>query len=41
VGRRSPGQKSTVKTSMLVMELDHDTGAIDGEVLANRGPAGG
>jgi hypothetical protein len=33
-GQRSPGQKSTVKTSMLVMELDHDTGAIDGEVLA-------
>jgi hypothetical protein len=32
--RRSTGQKSTVKTSMLVMELDHDTGAIDGEVLA-------
>ena len=32
--RRSPGQKSTVRTSMLVMELDHDTGAIDGEVLA-------
>lgn len=32
--QRSPGQKSTVKTSMLVMELDHDTGAIDGEVLA-------
>jgi hypothetical protein len=33
-GQRSPGQKSTVKTSMLVMELDHDTGGIDGEVLA-------
>jgi hypothetical protein len=33
-GQRSSGQKSTVKTSMLVMELDHDTGAIDGEVLA-------
>lgn len=32
--QRSPGQKSTVRTSMLVMELDHDTGAIDGEVLA-------
>ena len=32
-GRRSQGQKSTVKTSMLVMELDHDSGAIDGEVL--------
>jgi hypothetical protein len=33
-GQRSSGQKSTVRTSMLVMELDHDTGAIDGEVLA-------
>ena len=33
-GQRSPGQKSTVKTGMLVMELDHDSGAIDGEVLA-------
>jgi hypothetical protein len=33
-GRRSSGQKSTVKTTMLVMELDHDSGAIDGEVLA-------
>ncbi|HSM19997.1 MAG TPA: molecular chaperone DnaJ [Hyphomicrobiales bacterium] len=32
--QRSPGQKSTVRTSMLVMELDHDSGAIDGEVLA-------
>jgi hypothetical protein len=33
-GQRSSGQRSTVRTSMLVMELDHDTGAIDGEVLA-------
>jgi hypothetical protein len=32
--RRSPGQRSTVRTRLLVMELDHDTGAIDGEVLA-------
>jgi len=32
--RRSPGQKSTVRTRLLVMELDHDTSAIDGEVLA-------
>ena len=32
--QRSPGQKSTVRTSMLAMELDHDTGAIDGDVLA-------
>lgn len=32
--RRTPGQRSTVRTRLLVMELDHDTGAIDGEVLA-------
>ena len=32
--RRSPGQKSTVRTSMLAMELDHDSGAIDGQILA-------
>ena len=32
--RRTPGQKSTVRTRLLAMELDHDTGAIDGEVLA-------
>lgn len=33
-GHRSQGQKSAVKTSMLAMELDHDTGSMDGEVLA-------
>ena len=33
-GQRSPGQKSAVRTSMLAMELDHDTGAMNGTVLA-------
>lgn len=33
-GRKSEGQKSSVRTAMLSMELDHDTGAMDGEVLA-------
>ena len=33
-GRRTEGQKSSVRTQMLAMELDHDTGAMDGEVLA-------
>lgn len=31
---RSDGQKSQVRTRILAMELDHDTGAMDGEVLA-------
>ncbi len=31
---KSPGQKSRVATSLLAMELDHDTGGMDGEVLA-------
>lgn len=31
--RKSPGQKSTVRTRALAMELDHDTGRMDGEVL--------
>jgi hypothetical protein len=35
-GRRSEGQKSSVRTGMLSMELDHDTGAMDGEILAGR-----
>lgn len=30
---KSPGQKSTVATSLLSMELDHDSGQMDGEVL--------
>jgi hypothetical protein len=32
-GRRSEGQKSSVRTEMLAMELDHDSGTLDGEVL--------
>ncbi len=32
--RKSPGQVSRVSTSMLAMELDHDSGRMDGEVLA-------
>ncbi len=32
--RKSPGQKSRVTTSQIAMTLDHDTGAMDGEVLA-------
>jgi hypothetical protein len=32
--RKSPGQRSRVATSFLAMELDHDTGQMDGEVLA-------
>ena len=35
-GRRSEGQRSSVRTGMLAMELDHDTGAMDGEILAGR-----
>jgi hypothetical protein len=35
-GRRSEGQKSSVRTAMLAMELDHDTGTLDGEVLAGQ-----
>ena len=30
---KSPGQKSRVATSLLAMELDHDSGTMDGEVL--------
>ena len=32
--QKSTGQKSRVTASQLSMELDHDTGAMDGEVLA-------
>ncbi len=32
--RKSPGQRSKVATSLLAMELDHDSGTMDGEVLA-------
>ena len=38
-GGRSAGQKSRVATPLLAMELDHDSGSMDGEVLA--GPAKG
>ncbi len=31
---KTPGQNSRVATSMLAMELDHDSGAMAGEVLA-------
>ncbi|MCA0434371.1 MAG: DnaJ domain-containing protein [Proteobacteria bacterium] len=33
-GSRSSGQKSRVATSVVAMELDHDSGGMDGEVLA-------
>jgi hypothetical protein len=32
-GQKSAGQKSRVNTSKLSMELDHDSGGMDGEVL--------
>lgn len=32
--RKSPGQTSKVATSLLAMELDHDSGRMDGSVLA-------
>ena len=32
--RKSPGQSSKVATGLIAMELDHDTGRMDGEVLA-------
>jgi hypothetical protein len=32
--RKSPGQASRVATSLLSMQLDHDSGRMDGEVLA-------
>jgi hypothetical protein len=36
---KTPGQKSRVATSLLAMELDHDSGTMDGEVLS--GPCKG
>ena len=32
--RKTPGQSSRVETSLLAMELDHDTGNLNGEVLS-------
>ena len=33
---KTPGQRSTVRTAALEMELDHDTGRLEGLVLAGR-----
>jgi hypothetical protein len=38
-GRKSTGQASRVQTSVLSMELDHDSGRMDGDVL--KGPLAG
>lgn len=35
-GRPAPGGESAVRTAMLAMRLDHDSGAMHGEVLAGR-----
>ena len=35
-GRRAPGQTSRIKTDRIEMELDHDSGHMDGECLTGR-----
>jgi hypothetical protein len=34
--RKSPGQASQVRSNFLAVELDHDTGAMSGEIIAGR-----
>jgi hypothetical protein len=34
--KKTPGQRSTVRTAALEMELAHDTGVLEGQVLAGR-----
>lgn len=34
--KKTPGRRSTVRTAALEMELDHDTGGLEGLVLAGR-----
>jgi hypothetical protein len=34
--RKTPGKRSTVRTAALEMELDHDSGALEGLVLAGK-----
>ena len=36
IGRRRAGQRSTVRTQFLDMALDHDSGALDGMVIAGQ-----
>jgi hypothetical protein len=34
--QKSPGQASQVRSNFLIVELDHDTGAMTGEIIAGR-----